>query len=113
MKLRKDLNSLSALSLEVPALSEDKEGLLKGGFCAVATVGHLGLQGTDIGTCNEGCKVGCNVNCVDKTCNEACNFGCNDKCVENCSEGGTDPEGGETTKAESSGAALFGFSLVF
>lgn len=118
MKLRKDLNSLTALSLEVPALSEEKEGLLKGGFCAVATVSGIGLQSENSGSCNEGCNVGCFVSCVYSdcvdNCKEGCNNACNDGCKDGCPEEPTDPEGGEdTSKAVNPGAILMGFSLVF
>lgn len=121
MKLRKNLNSLSALSLEVPALSEDKEGLLKGGFCAVATMAGMGLQSENVGNCNDQCNKACQSTCqestcVDQTCNDGCNVGCvfdcKDSCQTKCET--TKPEGGgDTTKAVSSGMALFGFSLVF
>ena len=111
MKLRKNLNSLSALSLEVPALSKDKEGLLKGGFCAVATVGGIGLQSENTGSCNEDCKVRCAISCVKQTCVEECNIRCNEDCNFRCTkpEGGGEVDPSNASRSE----ALLGFSLVF
>lgn len=102
MKLSRKNNSLAVLALEVPALTTDKEGLLKGGFCSFATQGEAGLFAQ-----NSGCDTGCNDKCVDgcKTtgCNKDCNYGCKIEC--------TSPE--DTSKAANPGAALMGFSLVF
>ena len=88
--------------MEVPTLDTDKEGLLRGGFCSVATEGEVGLLATN---------VDCNNGCVGK-----CNHGCNVKCNHGCEVvDPSDPEGGdeETSKAANPGAALMGFSLVF
>lgn len=106
MKLERNLNSLALLALEVPALSADQEGLLKGGFCSVATVDSIGLLSKNI-ECITGCVDGCK-----HGCNQDCNVGCDVECPGDT----TDPSGPddeETSKAANPGAALMGFSLVF
>ena len=118
MKLRKDLNSLTALSLEVPALSEEKEGLLKGGFCAISTVG-MGLM-----RANGTCQPGCSQNSCDGVCpndNGVCQPSCSqNSCKGQCGCLTTDPEctgpdcsDPESTNPTEAGGAMFGFSLVF
>ena len=107
MKLERRLNTLVSLAMEVPALSSDQEGLLKGGFCSIATEDGIGLLSK-----NTDCKYN---NCVSG-CKKACNVGCKIECNEGCPTDTTDPsdpDGEETSKAANPGAALMGFSLVF
>lgn len=104
MKLFRKNNSLSALSLEVPTLSADQEGLLKGGFCSITTAeDEAGLLAV-----NTGCNVDCKKGCV-ATCKHACNVDCNDSCDVRC----TAPDGTENRMAANADSALVGFSLVF
>lgn len=74
----KSQNLLASLGLEIPALEADKEGQLRGGFCAVsASSGDLLSNGNCNCNCDTDSNGNCNCNCscpADGNCN--CNCGC-------------------------------------
>lgn len=74
----KSQNLLASLGLEIPALEADKEGQLRGGFCAVGASSGDFLSNGDC-NCNCSCtrdgNCNCNCSCTsDGNCN--CNCGC-------------------------------------
>lgn len=74
----KSQNLLASLGLEIPALEADKEGQLRGGFCAVgASSGDfLSNENCDCNCdCNNNSNCNCNCGCrTDGNCN--CDCGC-------------------------------------
>ena len=107
MRIKKmQFNILDNLNIEIPALSEDAEGKLKGGFCSVKTFG-LEAERTGGNCTGQGC-VGNQCtgdNCVGDQC-----VGTN--CTRNqcAGEYPTDPT---DPTDEKSSKSLFGMSLVF
>lgn len=73
--------NIDTLLTEIPALEENKEGLLQGGF-GVITSGTLNAMENN-NKCNNGCNDGCNSTC-NSECNNGCNNGCNSDCNNNC-----------------------------
>lgn len=116
MRIKKlQFNILDNLNIEIPALSEDAEGKLKGGFCSVKTFGlEAERSGIGNGCSGNGCTGGnCSGDgCVGSTCTgENCE---GQKCVgTNCLGGQCAGEYPTDTTDDGSGKALFGMSLVF
>ena len=116
-------NILDNLNIEIPALSEDAEGKLKGGFCSVKTFG-LEAERSGMGSgCIGGSCTGINCtggNCTGQGCvgNQCTGDNCaGDQCVgTNCTgnqcagEYPTDPTDPTDERLSKS---LFGMSLVF
>lgn len=124
MRIKKmQFNILDDLNIEIPALSEDAEGKLKGGFCSVKTF-SLEAERSGMGSgCIGGSCSGSNCtggNCTGQGCvgNQCTGNDCvGDKCVgTNCTgnqcagEYPTDPT---DPTDEKSSKSLFGMSLVF
>lgn len=74
---------LASLSMEIPAMETDAEGLLKGGFNAFGSVGaDVSMLGN--GNCNCGCT-------SNGTCPNSDNDNCNCKCESNQNCGSCKP----------------------
>ncbi len=124
MRIKKmQFNILDNLNIEIPALSEDAEGKLKGGFCSVKTFG-LGAERSGMGSgCIGGSCSGSNCtggNCTGQGCvgNQCTGNDCvGDKCVGTECTGnqcaGEYPTDPTDPTDEKSSKSLFGMSLVF
>ena len=94
MRIKKmQFNILDNLNIEIPALSEDAEGKLKGGFCSVKTFG-LEAERSGMGSGCIGDK------CVGTECT-------GNQCAGEYPTDPTDPTDEKSSKS------LFGMSLVF
>ena len=118
MRIKKlQFNILDDLNIEIPALSEDAEGKLKGGFCSVKTFGLEGSAGRSGigGDCSGNDCTGGNCSgkgCVGKECTG--NNCSGNKCIgTNCLGGQCAGEYPTDTTDDGSGKTLFGMSLVF
>ena len=82
---------LVELNQEIPALEQTKEGLLKGGFCAL-TPQKEALDTRAQQNDNNGCT------CINIICNDGCtNNDCNVKCTnDQCTTESTVPANGLT-----------------
>ena len=89
MKIQKE--SLVKLNQEIPSLQKDKEGKLRGGFCAL-TPQEESLDTREQKNVNSGCT------CINDHCNDGCtNDHCNDGCTNNqCTTESTVPANGLT-----------------
>ncbi len=124
MRIKKmQFNILDNLNIEIPALSEDAEGKLKGGFCSVKTFG-LEAERSGMGSgCIGGRCPGINCtggNCTGQGCvgNQCTGDNCvGDQCVgTNCTGNqcaGENPTDPTDPTDEKSSKSLFGMSLVF
>lgn len=124
MRIKKmQFNILDNLNIEIPALSENAEGKLKGGFCSVKTFG-LEAERSGMGSgCIGGSCSGSNCtggNCTGQGCvgNQCTGDNCiGDKCVGTSCTGnqcaGEYPTDPTDPTDEKSSKSLFGMSLVF
>ncbi len=94
---------LATLSLEIPAVETDKEGKLRGGFCAM-TNGTVSSTATNQ---NCDCNCSCDTN-YDCNCNCACDKNTNCNC--NCKTPA--PTTQKPTDAVANGLGI-GFSFLF
>ena len=123
MRLTHEIKHLRHLEVDIPQMETDKEGKIRGGFAAMATMDE------EMYTSNIGCNYGCNMQCNDQCntsckagCNSGCNYNCNEKCNTGCKSGcnvncnTTAPtESKSSEQGQYGAAALFpsSFSLLF
>lgn len=73
---------IQSIEMDIPQMTEEKEGLLRGGFAMIAS--SRAIPGTDNGNCdcNCGCILGsgsndnCNCSCSVTHANKNCNCNC-------------------------------------
>lgn len=99
----KTKNLLASLSLEIPALEENQEGQLRGGF------GAFGIVPTGNANSNNNCN--CNCSCYG---NGNCNCNCSCTTNSNCNSCTTTPTTTPEAKSSSSSdvTTLFGSSFL-
>lgn len=110
MKLKQ---SISTIKTDIPALSEDKEGKLLGGFAAFGVVGR---SGSGNGTCPNNDDCDNNTTCSNNFSPRVCKN--NGTCTNDCTRPVTTPSPTTTpedtdTKPEGSGKNFFEFSMLF
>lgn len=99
MKLKK--KTLFECSIAIPAIENDKEGLLVGGFSGISVIGVV--PSGNAGCLNGGCK---NLGCV--------NYGCaNDPCTNNPCSNKAAETGTPTPTPTSAGAVPAGLLFAF
>lgn len=82
---------LVELNQEIPALEQTKEGLLKGGFCALTPQKEALDTRAQQNDNSDGCT------CINDYCNDKCTNDCNVKCTNNqCTTESTVPGNGLT-----------------
>ena len=83
---------LLELNQEIPSIQKDKEGKLKGGFCALTPQKEALDTRAQQNDNSDGCT------CTNDHCNDKCtNIGCNVKCTNNqCTTESTVPGNGLT-----------------
>lgn len=91
MKLKTNSTLLSALEIDIPALKEDQEGQLKGGFVSigVSEAGAFAFQ--------DSCDNGCQNSCVNDCKVGSCQYNCKETCQKECKSGCTIETPSETT----------------
>ena len=113
MRIKKmQFNILDNLNIEIPALSEDAEGKLKGGFCSVKTFGLEGTSGEIGFFCSgDGCS---GDGCTGNGCSSAgakCNHLTPDPTPPTPPTPPTDE--GENPTPSDGDTGMIGFSMIF